>query len=75
VILTLGLVGLLCCPVVSPVAWALGYADMKAIDAGRMDPAGRSTTQVDMILGIVGSVMLLFGVGVQILMAVLSLAT
>ncbi len=41
------------CPVLGPVAWILGRADLAEIDAGRMDPAGRSLTQAGMICGII----------------------
>jgi hypothetical protein len=35
------------------VAWVLGYQDLKAMRAGRMDPSGDSTTRAGMILGMV----------------------
>ena len=33
------------------IAWVLGSMDIKAMDAGRMDPEGKSQTQIGMYLG------------------------
>ena len=57
-LLALGLVGLLACPVVSPFAWVMGANDLRAMDERRMDPEGRSNTQAGKILGIVGTILL-----------------
>jgi hypothetical protein len=66
-ILTLGLLGFVCCQFFSIAAWVMGHADMKEINAGRMDPEGRGLTQAGMIIGIIGTVFLVFVAGVQIL--------
>jgi hypothetical protein len=55
------------------VAWILGGRDMKAMAAGRMDPEGRSMTQIGFILGIVGTVintLILVGTCLYILVVV-----
>ena len=39
---------------------------MKEINAGRMDPEGRGLTQAGMIIGIIGTVLLVFTVGLQL---------
>ena len=36
----------------------MGNSDLKKMDAGVMDPEGRSNTQIGKILGIVGTVLL-----------------
>lgn len=41
--------------ILGPLAWALGSADLRAIKAGRMDPAGEGTTKAGYICGIVGT--------------------
>jgi hypothetical protein len=58
-ILVLGIVGLLCCSPVAIAAFVLGKKDLAEMDAGLMDPAGRSTTNIGRILGIVGIVFLI----------------
>ena len=40
---------------------------MKEINAGRMDPAGRGLTQAGMIIGIVGTVLLILVTGAQLI--------
>ena len=66
-VLTLGIVGLLCCPLLGPAAWVMGQADMREMDAGRMDPGGRGVTQAGVILGIVGTILLALGIGIQVI--------
>jgi hypothetical protein len=71
VVLTFGIVGLLCCLPLAIAAWIMGAADLKAIRAGTMDPAGKSMTQVGMILGIVSVILtvvsFVFNVGIAVL--------
>ncbi len=55
-ILTLGILGLIVCQLLAPVAWIMGKGDMAQIDSGQMDPEGRGLTQAGMILGIVGTI-------------------
>jgi hypothetical protein len=57
-ILVLGIIGLVACPVIGVAAWIMGKGDLKKIDAGEMDREGRQLTQVGMILGIVATVLL-----------------
>jgi hypothetical protein len=54
-ILVLGILGLLLCQLLGPVAWVLGKGDLRAMDAGQMDPEGRGLTQAGYILGIVAT--------------------
>ena len=56
--LLIGIFGILvCCHIVSPVAWSLGQDELKAIRAGRVSDTGTSA-KVGMYLGIVGSLLL-----------------
>jgi hypothetical protein len=53
-ILALGIIGFFVpCFVFGIVAWVMASSDLRAMDAGNMDPTGRSLTQAGMILGIV----------------------
>lgn len=58
-VLGLAIAGLLCCAPLSIVAFVFGRQDLAAMDAGRMDPSGRSTTNTGRILGLVGIVLLI----------------
>jgi len=72
-ILVLGILGLVICQPVGIAAWLMGNGDLKEMDAGTMDPTGRSLTSAGRIIGIVAVVLmaislvilvLLFGLGV-----------
>lgn len=60
-VLVLGILGLVVCQVLSPIAWYLGSRELTAIDTGRRDPTGRSVANAGRILGIIGSVLLVLG--------------
>jgi hypothetical protein len=55
-ILTFGILGMVCCTPFSIAAWVMGHNDMKLIKAGAMDESGAGTTKAGMICGIVGCV-------------------
>lgn len=65
--LVLGILGIVTCPILAPIAWQLGTKELEAIDGGRRDPANRGNANVGRILGIVGTVLL--GIGILILVA------
>ncbi|MEK9633677.1 MAG: hypothetical protein VW622_07545 [Opitutae bacterium] len=48
----------------------MGSGDLKAMDAGTMDPAGRGNTNAGKICGIIGCVLSVLGIVVQIILAV-----
>ena len=79
--LVVGIISLVCCNILGPVAWILGRNEGKAIREGRAPAAGEVYAKVGMILGIVGTVLLgltllwLFMGGMAILSGVLSNAT
>jgi hypothetical protein len=58
-ILVLGILSVVTCQPLGIFAWVMANADLREMTAGRMDPSGRSNTEVGRILGIVGTV--LFG--------------
>lgn len=60
-VLVLGILSVTMFPLLGPVAWGIGRATLSEIDA---DPAGarnRTTVLAGMILGIVGTVLLIIG--------------
>jgi len=61
-ILVLGAIGLLvACPIFSLTAWVMGSDDLRAMDAGEMDPAGRSHTLIGQRLGMALSLVWIVG--------------
>ena len=68
-ILVFGILGLVMCQIFSIVAWVMGKSDLAEMDAGRMDPEGRSLTKAGQILGIIGT--LLFALGLLFALVVI----
>jgi len=73
-ILALGIISLVVCQFLGIAPWLMGRADIAEMNAGRMDPSGRSLTDAGKILGIVsvalavftviaGALFLVFGLG------------
>jgi hypothetical protein len=56
-ILTFGILGLVCCLLFGVAAWVMGSSDLHEMDAGRMDPSGRDLTKTGRLLGIIGVVL------------------
>ena len=53
-ILALGILSFVLCGILTAIpAWIMGHSDMKEMDAGSMDPAGRGLTQAGKILGMI----------------------
>ncbi|MPY86321.1 MAG: hypothetical protein GEU99_00185 [Luteitalea sp.] len=56
--LVLGVLGLVCCYPLGPVAWYLGNEELKAIQAGVVPDTNRVVAQIGMILGVIGTILL-----------------
>jgi hypothetical protein len=61
-ILAFGILGLIVCLPFGIAAWVMGNTDLRAMDAGTMDPSGQGLTQAGKILGIVTVVMYVVGI-------------
>ena len=61
-ILVLGILGLVLCGPLGIAAWVMGNGDLKEIDAGAMDPSGRSLTNAGRICGMIATILLALGV-------------
>ena len=68
-ILVLGILGLIICGILAPVAWIMGKNELEAIDSGRRPPENRGTANAGRILGIIGTV--LIGIGLAFLVLIL----
>jgi len=60
-ILVLGILGIIVCAPLAIFAWVMGSSDLKEMDAGTMDPAGRGNTQIGKICGIIGTILFIIG--------------
>jgi hypothetical protein len=59
--LVLGILGVICCGFLAPFAWYFGQAELAAIREGRAPAAGQGLAMAGKILGIIGTILLLFG--------------
>jgi mannose/fructose/N-acetylgalactosamine-specific phosphotransferase system component IIC len=65
--LVLGIVGIICCGFVAPVAWYLGQNELRAIREGRASTAGEGMAMAGKILGMIGTALLVLGLIVGLL--------
>ncbi|MBL9151343.1 MAG: hypothetical protein JNK37_02605 [Verrucomicrobiales bacterium] len=70
-ILVLGILGIVLCPICGIIAWVMGNGDLKAIAAGQMDPTGEGLTKAGKICGIVATILMIVGVIIWVLLMVL----
>ncbi len=59
--LILGILGFVCCQLCAPFAWYMGNKEVKAIKSGESSVAGQGFAMAGMVLGIIGSIFLVFG--------------
>jgi hypothetical protein len=57
--LIMGILGVICCGLLAPVAWYLGSQELQAIAAGQSSAAGEGLAKAGKILGIIGTVLLI----------------
>lgn len=73
--LILSIANFIVCPVLSPIAWVIASKELRAIDAGRRDPAKRDQANAGRILGIIGTVLLVLGVVFLFFIIVIAVAS
>lgn len=61
-ILVLGILSLVVCAVMGPIAWWMGSAELKLIDAGLVSRQDRGSVNAGYICGIIGSVLMMITV-------------
>jgi hypothetical protein len=72
-ILVLGIFGLVICGPLGIAAWIMGGNDLKEMDAGTMDPAGRGNTQAGKICGIIATILCIIGLLIGMLVFAIGL--
>lgn len=70
-ILILGILSIVCLPILGPVAWIMGNNALKELDQGFGDPNARGLVVAGRILGIIGTVLLVLSCVYGVLMVVL----
>ena len=49
----MGILSWVLCFILGIIAWSMGNSDLREIKAGRMDPAGKGSTEAGRILGMI----------------------
>ena len=70
-ILTFGILSIVCCFPFGIAAWIMGNNDMQQIEAGMMNPSGKGITNAGKICGIVGTIIGILTMGFWILISIL----
>ena len=65
-VLVLGIVGFVCC-ICGIIAWAMGRIDLKEMDSGRMDPAGRGNTRAGKICGMISVIIFIAKLAIMLI--------
>ena len=67
-ILVLGILSLIICGLLGIPAWIMGNNDLKEMDAGTLDPSGRSATNAGRICGMIATILLIIAAVVVIVL-------
>jgi len=59
-VLTLGILSLVVCTVMGPIAWAMGNEELRRIDSGQTPGDQRGSVTAGRVCGIISSVLLMF---------------
>ncbi len=72
-ILVLAIVGIVMgCPIFSLMAWVMGSGDLREMRAGRMDRGGEGLTQAGQIIGMIPSILFIFGAALVMLIIIVA---
>jgi hypothetical protein len=71
-ILVLGILTFVFCGIFTALpAWIMGNKDLKEMDAGTMDPSGRSLTNAGRILGMIGTILTVVGAVIAVVLVLM----
>ena len=68
IVLVLGILGLVICPICGIIAWVMGNTDLREMEAGRMDPSGQGLTKAGKICGMISVILAVAGIVIWIMM-------
>jgi hypothetical protein len=69
-ILTLGILSLVVCGILGPIAWAMGTEELRRIDAGETDPTQRGSVTAGRVCGIIASAFMIVWVVIVLFMVI-----
>lgn len=72
-ILILGILSLVVCGILGPIAWSMGNTELQRIDAGQVDPSTRGNVTAGRICGMIATILMIVSfVGIVIMFAALA---
>ena len=69
--MALGILGLVVCVICGIIAWVMGNNDLREMNAGTMDPAGRGMTNAGKICGMISVILTIVVLGFWLVFGVL----
>jgi len=64
----LGILSLVVCGLLGPIAWSMGNTELGRIDRGEADPSARGSAVAGRICGMIASIILIIGVVAVVLL-------
>jgi hypothetical protein len=61
-ILTLGILSLVICGILGPIAWSMGTEELRRIDSGETDPSQRGSVSAGRICGIIATAFMILSI-------------
>ncbi len=74
IVLVLGILGLVICPILGIIAWVMGNGDLRAMQAGQMDPSGLGMTKAGKICGMISVILAIVGIGIWLICVIMAVA-
>lgn len=61
-VMVLGILSLVVCGLLGPIAWSMGNTELGRIDRGEVDPSNRGSAVAGRICGMIASIMIIVGI-------------
>jgi hypothetical protein len=69
-ILTLGILSLVICGILGPIAWTMGNEELRRMDSGETDPSQRGSVTAGRVCGIIATALMIFSFVIIMIMMV-----
>lgn len=67
-VMVLGILSLVVCGLLGPIAWSMGNTELARIDRGEVDPSGRGSAVAGRVCGMIASILIIVGIVAVVLM-------
>lgn len=66
-ILVLGILSLVVCSILGPIAWSMGNEELRRIDSGVVDPSTRSNASTGRVCGMISTILMIVGLFIAVI--------